>query len=423
MKDIFTVDNATVEFLDLTGVEQLTDVFFAAIQFLHKNSLFCKNLLRITLQGCIHITDLGVKFMSETFPRLQTVSLLGCAVTEKSVSRLLAKCDKLEFLNLTCTDVGVVSLPADSDIVCSLLVEGCPLLSPPYSVYQPSRSSLTTRNDYFKDLKIVNQWNVSKVLIINTTATRISILNSLVSQKVSCLQTESPLICHRGFQSNKTLSVNLFECLEEMAVHLVSDHSIFILPYNADGNIKDICLGIELRLLTILSKVENAMVILVCCAGKTKKPVSSSEVVAGIKQSLETRKKALNQILANLYNKLYSQNESIDYAEQIRMGNIYKLLSGIETVELIGEVTVEESQKPDVLQSAIITGISRIKTLQPMYTVMPVAFTKITKAIVPKPGLHLESQVISELQAAHKSDLGHNYRTYKKALHLMHLAV
>lgn len=40
-----------------------------------------------------------------------------------------------------------------------------------------------------------------------------------------------------------------------MAVHLVSDHSIFILPYNADGNIKDICLEIELRLLTILCKV------------------------------------------------------------------------------------------------------------------------------------------------------------------------
>lgn len=49
------------------------------------------------------------------------------------------------------------------------------------------------------------------------------------------------------------------------------------------------------------------------------------------------------------FSKLYSQNESIDYAEQIRMGNVYKLLSGIETVELIGEVTVEESQVAKIL--------------------------------------------------------------------------
>lgn len=68
------MNHATVDFLDLTGVEQLTDVFFGAVQFLHKNSLFCQNVARITLQGCNHITDTGVKLMVETFPRLQTVS-------------------------------------------------------------------------------------------------------------------------------------------------------------------------------------------------------------------------------------------------------------------------------------------------------------------------------------------------------------
>lgn len=79
------------------------------------------------------------------------MSLLGCpAVTEKSVARLLTNCDKIEFINLTSTNVGMVYLPDRSDVICSLLLEGCPILSPPYGVYEPTKVTLTTKHSYFK---------------------------------------------------------------------------------------------------------------------------------------------------------------------------------------------------------------------------------------------------------------------------------
>ena len=74
-QDVFTVNHAVVSGLDLTGVEQLTDAFFVAIQFLHQDSSFCRSLESLSLVGCTNITDLSVVYITQLFTKLQKAIL------------------------------------------------------------------------------------------------------------------------------------------------------------------------------------------------------------------------------------------------------------------------------------------------------------------------------------------------------------
>jgi len=74
-KDLFTVNNAVLKDLDLTGVEQLTDAFFVMIQYLHRDSSFCRSLNNLSLVGCTHITDLSVVYITLLFPNLKQAIL------------------------------------------------------------------------------------------------------------------------------------------------------------------------------------------------------------------------------------------------------------------------------------------------------------------------------------------------------------
>lgn len=80
-------------------------------------------------------------------------------------------------------------------------------------------------------------------------------------------------------------------------------------------------------------------------------------------------------------------------------------------------------QSTNELQSALIKAVRQIDTLQPFYSTFPSAFSKMTAFLKPKPGIHGESEIVTELQSAHRADFGGNYQTYRKALQLMHMAV
>ena len=71
-----SLDNAILTRLDFNGVDQLTDVVFVLIRELHRDSLFCRGLTGISLQGCRHITDQGVQWVAQTFPNLEEVCLV-----------------------------------------------------------------------------------------------------------------------------------------------------------------------------------------------------------------------------------------------------------------------------------------------------------------------------------------------------------
>lgn len=56
-------------------------------------------------------------------------------------------------------------------------------------------------------------WNAYKALVVNVSTTEVSLLDSLVTRKVSRLQTKVPFV-FKNYELSKELSVNLLECSE-----------------------------------------------------------------------------------------------------------------------------------------------------------------------------------------------------------------
>lgn len=56
-------------------------------------------------------------------------------------------------------------------------------------------------------------WNAYKALVVNVSTTEVSLLSSLVTRKVSRLQTKVPFV-FKEYELSKELSLNLFECSE-----------------------------------------------------------------------------------------------------------------------------------------------------------------------------------------------------------------
>ena len=66
------MDYTNVTGIDLTGVEPLTDMFFATMQSVcQEDSSQGRSLETLSLVGCIHITDLSVVYITQLFPNLK----------------------------------------------------------------------------------------------------------------------------------------------------------------------------------------------------------------------------------------------------------------------------------------------------------------------------------------------------------------
>ena len=68
-----TLDSANLVHLDLTGMDQITDMFFRfLLDKFHGNTF--RTMKKINLTGCHYLTDWGIKWMAEIFPALSEVS-------------------------------------------------------------------------------------------------------------------------------------------------------------------------------------------------------------------------------------------------------------------------------------------------------------------------------------------------------------
>ena len=66
--------STSVTELDFTGVDQLTDLYFWALSVKCNNSIACKILEKLTVQGCLYLTDDAVTQISQTLPNLKEVN-------------------------------------------------------------------------------------------------------------------------------------------------------------------------------------------------------------------------------------------------------------------------------------------------------------------------------------------------------------
>ena len=75
------------------------------------------------------------------------------------------------------------------------------------------------------------------------------------------------------------------------------------------------------------------------------------------------------------------------------------------------------------MRGALQNGADHIDQLQPLYRRMPPQFVKMASLLPNKPGVHLLSDVITELQKTNSDWLGDNFRCYRKSLEVLHAVV
>ncbi|CAG2184829.1 unnamed protein product [Mytilus edulis] len=212
--------------LNWTGLEHLTDAVFGCL--LEKNDVpGYKFVIGIVLTGCNQLTDVGIKWMSQCFPKLKEVSLAGCIkVTETGVYNLLENCWDLKSVDLTAT--GVMILP--SQIVGKEVdTAGCPLVSPSEGFVQQYGGLDKMKEPSFK--KPDNK-NIIKVCVIRPENSTSSMM-PLFSSETSNL----PVSFKEGFKFDKTdITANIIEFEEGMIDRFVSKRSVVMVTYEPDDN-------------------------------------------------------------------------------------------------------------------------------------------------------------------------------------------
>lgn len=75
------------------------------------------------------------------------------------------------------------------------------------------------------------------------------------------------------------------------------------------------------------------------------------------------------------------------------------------------------------LRGALKDGANDIDELQPLYKRMPSQFVKMASSLPNMPGVHVLSDIISQLQQTNSDWLGNDFRCYRKALEILHTVV
>ncbi|VDI60702.1 Hypothetical predicted protein [Mytilus galloprovincialis] len=264
--------------LNWTGLEHLTDAVFGCL--LEKNDVpGYKFVIGIVLTGCNQLTDVGIKWMSQCFPKLKEVSLAGCIkVTETGVYNLLENCWDLKSVDLTAT--GVMILP--SQIVGKEVdTAGCPLVSP---------------SDGF-----VQQYG------------------GLDKMK-------------EGFKFDKTdITANIIEFEEGMIDRFVSQRSVVIVTYEPDDNksVDDTVTWLFSVYCQVLSKVSRACVLFVAMVKDDKTKVDQH--LAAFKIMLKTAKDKLIQQKKQLLEQKPTEKSPITRIDQSNFTYTKELIEMMET--------------------------------------------------------------------------------------------
>ncbi|KAL5004316.1 hypothetical protein ScPMuIL_017772 [Solemya velum] len=210
--------------LNLSGLEQLTDVFFHVLKFFN---IRFGSLTKLNCSGCHHLTDTGIRWASEVFTGLQEVEFKGCKnLTERSLYYLLTSEQSFISISMMGTSVGVV--PGEySNTSSSLNLLGCPLVSPPLTIHKEKpRQGFA---EYKKDLAPLNTYKAIIVQDSNIPSLGERIVNGTTTPVPSVL---SVWLNHQ-FDRTSAISYNIFQVPDTFSVTdmFLSESSIIFFPY------------------------------------------------------------------------------------------------------------------------------------------------------------------------------------------------
>ncbi|CAH1800347.1 unnamed protein product, partial [Owenia fusiformis] len=198
--------------MDLSGLDNLTDLFFYSLASLDLTSSWTKYMNKISLRGCGNITDYGVHVMTKQFSELHTLVLSGCKkVTSEGVFYMMQNTNKLVNLRLVATSVSALPLinkSSDAYKNVNIDITGCPMLN-----MKPQKNSemgqvlqlanVKERETYFSLQKPQESSLDVKVVFVNMEKAPVSRASTyLQNGKKDNLQTPLHYFTHQMKQAN-----------------------------------------------------------------------------------------------------------------------------------------------------------------------------------------------------------------------------
>ncbi|KAL5014229.1 hypothetical protein ScPMuIL_008499 [Solemya velum] len=351
--------------IDMTGMEQITDAVFSVL-LVHKVSRF-SSVRNIILDGCLHITDQGLCWVSECFDNLEKVSVKGLVnVTETGLHHLLTNCPQLSTIDLTGTDVCILpKMVAQKEVVLA----GCPLVSPDRETLK--KVVLASAEPKFS--KPADK-DVVKMCIIKTEDMKQSLLRMIVGgDKISHSSLNA---VHEGYKLSADLTANIFECQESVLDLFLTKRTVYIFPYELSNNdgVQAVARKIFGLISYILSKVQRAAFLLVSVTeGKTTPvpPEALEKAIIDMKQKtaqeLENQKNSFLNPTSVLLNPF--ELSLVDFDKQREYTRTWQFVHSLQNLKLqrANFNITRQLQEGDILQLALVESSKAVIGQYPEY--------------------------------------------------------
>ncbi|XP_033763307.1 uncharacterized protein LOC117344606 [Pecten maximus] len=343
--------------IDFSHIEEVNDAAFAKMLITKVTDQY-SSVKGIKLNGCCHVTDLGVMWMASCFPELQEVSLAGCVqVTETGLHALVTRCKHITDLDLTGTNVSILgSGCVDKKIV----TDGCPLLSPNKKTMGTAHLSVILKSPGFMKSADVDLVKVVVSKPLNSASSFVAYLTKDSMKEAKTCRIKPAHTLAPGF------TANLFECDMSVMDHFISKRSLCVLPYGADTSMSADTIATDLyRVVSHALSVDsgNAFIIAGMSNGG-KKCVSPDAVKTAMDKLVNKTKDSIKAVI-----EMFKKPTSGDYSwqEQNELSQAYHLHTGLENIKVSTvSLDLNASNQADV-NAKLLVGAKQASAAHPEY--------------------------------------------------------
>ncbi|XP_064609096.1 uncharacterized protein LOC135473183 [Liolophura sinensis] len=362
--------------LNFSGVDQLTDAFFYTllagnISLPHLNSMICA--------GCVHLTDLSVKWIVKMFPDLKLVNFNGCInLTEKSFHQLWASASPPGDILMMGTNIGVDLLsPAGENLSLSWKVSGCPIVSHSGPGAKGDAPMTCHKAVILLDKKLISS--------VGHQLTGVS----------GGLDGERGVAYWPDWHVDKcTYSFNLFEVPhDESAADLVlSDGCVVLLPYPAAGvTMETIVNSLFTRMMKIACRYPDSICVITSVENSTEKnqtaDISHSEVKKQLEERIQTLCKDMSDEIAKIFKWKWIINSFI-FPTQIYFSQWVKQYETLDNLHFLQHPTNSGQSSLKIIRKSsssigqvLQEAVTRIEAAQPYYKTISKELSAILTAV------------------------------------------
>ncbi|XP_064626432.1 uncharacterized protein LOC135487048 [Lineus longissimus] len=288
LDEIYHQSSTVVQGFDFSGIEQVTDEVVHVLVSVATQNNGESALQDISFAACTHLTDYGIYRLAKCFKNIRKISLDGCIkVTERGLHYLLTECQKLEVVSLKGANVGYV--PA-TRVGLKLSLEGCP-------IYNDLRNAEDTIDyDISKD----------KAIVMCDASLQLDVVAYLRGDHVGEISKRAP----GGGNMKLHTSIVTYEfCGTEFdPCSFMTDGAVYIYAFDVGGNLGNPQVEIMSRLDSARAQVLCVPFIILAFHTESKE---SKSAIDNLTKTLSTAMTSRGEYLKNLMEK-----EKVDSRER-----------------------------------------------------------------------------------------------------------